>query len=294
MARPDFDFKVPSDGKEGKKLSLNDYDPDYTGKLSKSDGKDLFDEIDSQLSEIQELLYAAKQNSILIVLQGMDTSGKDGTISHVMKSLNPEGVQVTSFKAPTQEELAHDFLWRVHKAAPAKGTIGIFNRSQYEDVLVARVHNLVPEDVWKKRYDQINAFEELLASDGTIIIKFFLHISENEQKDRLQAREDEKDKRWKLSPSDFAERRYWDDYIEAFEDALAKCSTPYAPWYIIPANHKWFRNLAVAQTIVNTLQPYKDDWRKELQARGEKIYEELQKIRRGEKNLGEVNVRDKS
>lgn len=288
MAHQEFSFKVSNDGKN---ISLKDYDPDYTAGLSKNDGRDLFEEIDAQLTEIQELLYAAGHNSVLIVLQGLDTSGKDGTISHVMKSLNPEGVQVTSFKAPTQEDLAHDFLWRIHKAAPAKGTIGIFNRSQYEDVLVTRVHNLVPEDVWKKRYDQINTFEQLLASNGTLIMKFFLHISKGEQKDRLQAREDEKDKRWKLSPADFAERRYWDDYITAFEDALAKCSTSYAPWYIIPANHKWFRNLSVAQTIVNNLQPYKADWRKELEERGEKLYDELQKIRLGQESLNETNVR---
>lgn len=280
----DFIFKVPTNGS---KVSLKDFDPEYTGGLSKSDGKAEFDKIDPRLAEIQELLYASHQNSVLIVLQGMDTSGKDGTISHVMKSINPQGCRVSSFKAPTAEELSHDFLWRIHQAAPAQGMIGIFNRSHYEDVLIARVHNLVPKDVWEKRYDLINNFEELLADTGTLILKFFLYVSKDEQKKRLEAREDEKDKRWKLSTSDFSERRFWDDYIEAYEEALSKCSTKNAPWYIVPANHKWFRNLSVAKTLVDTLQDYEKPWRKELEERGEKVYAELQQLRQGQKNLSE-------
>jgi PPK2 family polyphosphate:nucleotide phosphotransferase len=283
-----FIFKVPplhedkhgtSGGADTKntKLRLKDYDSGHTAGLDKNAGQALFSKLDQDLGEIQELLYAAGQHSLLIVLQGMDTSGKDGTVSHVMSSVNPQGCRVLSFKAPTPEEQAHDFLWRVHKVVPAKGILGIFNRSHYEDVLVTRVHELVPEAIWKKRYTQINAFEELLVENGTLIFKFFLHISKEEQAKRLQAREDDKDKRWKLSLADFAERAYWDAYVEAYEEALAKCSTKLAPWYVVPADHKWFRNLAIAQTLVDNLKPYKERWRTELEARGEKVYQELQK-----------------
>jgi PPK2 family polyphosphate:nucleotide phosphotransferase len=184
----------------------------------------------------------------------MDAGGKDGTIRHVMSGLNPQGCRVTSFKVPTEEELAHDYLWRIHRAVPAKGEIGIFNRSHYGDVLVVRVHNLVPKRVWSKRFEQINAFERILAETGVTIVKFFLHISKEEQKRRLQDRLDDSSKHWKISPADFEERKYWDDYVKAYEDILARCSTPWAPWYVIPADHKWFRNLAVADVLVRTLK----------------------------------------
>jgi PPK2 family polyphosphate:nucleotide phosphotransferase len=207
-----------------------------------------------RLYDLQYLLHAEKRRSVLIVLQAMDAGGKDGTIRHVMSGLNPQGCHVKSFKVPTEEELAHDYLWRIHRAVPGKGEIGIFNRSHYGDVLVVRVHNLVPKRVWSKRYDQINAFEHILAENGVTILKFFLHISKDEQKKRLQERLDDSDKHWKVSASDFEERKYWDDYTKAYEDALSQCSTPWAPWYIIPANRKWFRNLAVADILVSTLE----------------------------------------
>jgi PPK2 family polyphosphate:nucleotide phosphotransferase len=207
-----------------------------------------------KLYELQYLLHAAKSQSLLIVLQAMDAGGKDGTIRHVMAGLNPQGCRVTSFKVPTEEELAHDYLWRIHRAVPGKGEIGIFNRSHYGDVLVVRVHNLVPKREWSKRYEQINAFEKILAENGVTIVKFFLHISKDEQKRRLQQRLDDSSKHWKVSPADFEERQYWDDYVKAHEDALTKCSTPWAPWYVIPADHKWFRNLVVADILVSTLQ----------------------------------------
>jgi PPK2 family polyphosphate:nucleotide phosphotransferase len=187
----------------------------------------------------------------------MDAGGKDGTIRHVMSGLNPQGCRVTSFKVPTEEELSHDYLWRMHRAVPAKGEIGIFNRSHYGDVLVVRVHNLVPKRVWSKRFEQINAFEKILAETGVTIVKFFLHISKEEQKNRLQERLDDSTKHWKVSPADFEERKYWDDYVKAYEDVLARCSTPWAPWYVIPGDHKWFRNLAVADVLVRTLKDMK-------------------------------------
>ncbi len=227
------------------------------------------------MSDLQELLAAAQHHSLLVVLQGMDTSGKDGTIRHVLSHVNPQGCDVHSFKAPTPEELSHDFLWRIHKVTPPKGVMGIFNRSQYEDVLIARVHNLVPKDIWSQRYEEINHFETLLANSGTILLKFFLYISKDEQERRLLAREQDKDKAWKISASDWAERKYWPDYIEAYDAALSKCSTDAAPWYIVPANHKWYRNLAIAHTLVHTMRQYKDEWEAELQARGQRELELL-------------------
>lgn len=205
------------------------------------------------LRSLQERFYAWDQKAVLIVLQGMDTAGKDGTIKHVMRGVNPQGVVVTSFKRPTPEELAHDYLWRVHKAVPKRGMIGIFNRSHYEDVLVVRVHNLVPPEEWSRRYDQINAFEKHLTENGVVILKFFLHISKEEQARRLQARLDNPDKRWKFNKDDLKERALWDDYMAAYTDAVQKCSTEYAPWYIVPSDVKWYRNYVVGQIIAETL-----------------------------------------
>ena len=193
-----------------------------------------------RLDDLQYLFYAVKKRALLIVLQGIDTGGKDGTIRHVMSGVSPQGCRVTSFKSPTPEELAHDFLWRIHAAVPEKGDFGIFNRSHYEDVLVVRVHKLVPKKVWKARYDEINAFEKLLVENRVHIVKFFLHISKDEQKKRLEARITDPQKSWKISAADFAERKYWDDYVSAYEEALSRCSTESAPWFVIPANHKWF------------------------------------------------------
>ena len=265
---------------EGSKVSLKDYDPGYTGEhADHAAAKQELEKLSSELSELQEAMAAAQHQSLLMILQGMDTSGKDGTIRHVFSGVNPQGCEVHSFKQPTPEELGHDFLWRVHKVTPQKGVMGIFNRSQYEDVLVARVHNLVPEEVWSRRYKEINTFEKLLANNGTIVLKFFLHISYEEQKRRLLAREQEKDKTWKLSATDWAERKYWHDYQQAYEDVLNKCSTDEAPWYIVPADHKWFRDLAIAHTLVHTMRKYKGEWQQQLEVRGQEELEQLKQMK---------------
>lgn len=206
------------------------------------------------IAELQNRLYAEGQRALLIVLQATDTGGKDGTIRNVLGPLNPQGVQVTSFKAPSSTELAHDYLWRIHQAVPAKGMIGVFNRSHYEDVLVVRVHGLAPLEMIEQRYDQINAFERHLSENQVTILKFFLHISRDEQKARLQARLDDPSKHWKFNPDDLKERARWREYEEAFEIALARCSTRHAPWFVIPADRKWYRNAVVARIIRRTLE----------------------------------------
>jgi PPK2 family polyphosphate:nucleotide phosphotransferase len=239
----------------GAQVALGDYDPDYSGDYrSKDETKADLKRNGKRLQELQEALWAEGKHSLLIVLQAMDAGGKDGTIKHVMRGVNPQGCQVTSFKVPTDEERDHDFLWRIHKATPRRGYIGIFNRSHYEDVLVVRVHDLVPEAVWRQRYEQINHFEKLLADTGTTILKFFLYISKEEQKERFEARLRDPGKNWKFSIKDVEERDYWDDYMGAFEEALCRCSTPWAPWFVIPANRKWYRNLVVSQIIVEALE----------------------------------------
>jgi PPK2 family polyphosphate:nucleotide phosphotransferase len=239
----------------GTKVSLADHDPDEIFGFKK-DG-DLSDHLAkgiTRLDALQYVMYAERRHALLIVLQGMDGAGKDGTIRHVMTGLNPQGCRVTPFKTPTPEEAAHDFLWRIHRAVPAKGDIGIFNRSHYEDVLVARVRKLVPKQVWERRYEEINAFEQLLVEQDVVVVKFFLHISKREQRQRLEDRLNDPDKQWKLSPEDFTERTRWEAYAGAYEEALTRCSTKAAPWYVIPANHKWFRNLAVCRVLVETLE----------------------------------------
>lgn len=241
--------------KPGKKVHLSKYDPDETLGWEKDHAmeKSLERAVET-LDKRQYLLYAEHKRALLIVLQGLDAAGKDGTIRHVMSGVNPQGCKVTSFKVPSTEEAAHDFLWRIHEAVPGHGDIGIFNRSHYEDVLVVRVHKLVPKDVWSQRYDEINSFEKMLAENNVKILKFFLHISKDEQKKRFLKRIDDPDRRWKISEADFHERRFWDDYIKAYEDALTKCSTEDAPWFIIPSNKKWFRNLAVSHVIAETME----------------------------------------
>jgi PPK2 family polyphosphate:nucleotide phosphotransferase len=239
------------------RVRLKDHEPDATFGVSKGHAEKALVRQISELQDLHELLYAEQKSALLIVLQGMDASGKDGTIKHVMSGVNPQGCAVTSFKQPTALELAHDFLWRIHAAVPPKGAIGIFNRSQYEDVLIARVHKLAPKSVWRARYSQINAFEQMLTENGVHILKFFLHISKDEQEKRFEERLNEADKNWKASAADFHERTYWNDYQEAYEDAISRCSTKYAPWYVIPANHKWFRNFAVAETIIDELKSMK-------------------------------------
>jgi len=239
----------------GTQVKLADYDPDYTGGMeSKQDGEEQVEKNIERMHDLQDVMWAEGKHALLIILQAMDAAGKDGTIEKVMRGINPQGCQVTGFKVPTPEELAHDYLWRVHKVVPRKGYIGIFNRSQYEDVLVVRVHNLVPEAVWQKRYDQINHFEKLLADSGTTILKLFLHISREEQKKRFEARLRDPGKNWKFSMGDVKEREYWDDYLRAYEEALTRCSTPWAPWFIVPADHKWYRNLVVSQAIVEAME----------------------------------------
>ena len=207
-----------------------------------------------KLDRLQELFYADGRRGLLVVLQGMDTSGKDGTIRHVFEGVNPQGVRVASFKTPSPEELGHDFLWRVHPHAPGKGEIAIFNRSQYEDVLIARVHRLVPKHVWSKRYRAINEFERELVDEGAVVLKFFLHISRDEQRKRLRARLTDPTKQWKLSPSDARERAFWPSYVEAYEEMLGQTTTAWAPWYLVPSDHKWFRNWVVSSVLIQTLE----------------------------------------
>ncbi|MGH2532777.1 MAG: PPK2 family polyphosphate kinase [Thermomicrobiales bacterium] len=266
----------------GKRVDLSRIDPDADGGLSKVDGTIRADGLTEELGELQELLYAAGTHALLIVLQGMDTAGKDGTIRKVLREVNPQGCHVTSFKVPTEEELGHDFLWRIHKQTPLRGLIGVFNRSHYEDVVVVRVKELVPEPVWRAHYDQINTFEQLLTASNTLIAKFYLHISKEEQEGRLLDREKEVEKAWKLSAGDWIERQAWDDYIAAYEDALTKCNTDVAPWHVIPANRKWFRDVAVADTLVNLLRPFRDDWLSSLKAMGQ---EELKRVKATRKHL---------
>jgi PPK2 family polyphosphate:nucleotide phosphotransferase len=245
--------------KPGKRVDLKGWDPADTSAFDgdEQEAEEKLLKLNGQLEDLQELLYAEHKNKLLVALQAMDTGGKDGTIRHVFEGVNPQGVKVASFKVPTQEELDHDFLWRVHKQTPGKGEITIFNRSHYEDVLVVRVHRLVAPEVWRGRYARINNFERMLAEEGTTILKFFLHISKGEQKKRLQARLDERHKRWRFNVGDLKERELWQAYMRAYEDAIGKTSTKWAPWYIVPSDHKWYRNLVVATIMVDTLKRLK-------------------------------------
>ena len=239
--------------KPGSKVRLADIDPNEThGRVKGSSAAELRTGL-ARLAALQDRLWAEQEHPVLIILQGIDAAGKDGSIKHVMSAFNPMGCTVTSFKVPTPIERGHDYLWRVHQRAPARGEIAIFNRSHYEDVLVVRVHDLVPRNVWSRRFEQINAFEELLTSTGTTIIKFFLWIDRDEQKARFQSRLDDPDKRWKFRLGDLEERKLWDSYVAADEDVLRRCSTDAAPWYVIPANRNWFRNLAIANVVADTM-----------------------------------------
>jgi PPK2 family polyphosphate:nucleotide phosphotransferase len=243
--------------KPGSKIRLADIDPNETlGRDKQTSAAELVMGLD-RLTNLQDRIWAEQKHPVLIVLQGIDAAGKDGSVKHVMSAFNPMGCSVTSFKVPTPIELAHDYLWRVHQRVPGKGEIAVFNRSHYEDVLIVRVHDIVPKKVWSTRYDEINAFEELLASTGTTIIKFFLWIDRDEQKARFQDRLDNPDKRWKFRLGDLAERKLWDSYVAADEDVLRRCSTDAAPWYVIPANRNWFRNLAIADIVADTLDDLK-------------------------------------
>ena len=244
--------------KPGRKVKLAEIDPNFHDQHeSESSAKAEIANYQDKLRDLQFLMYAEDKRSLLICLQAMDAGGKDGTIRHVMGAMNPQGCRVQAFKPPSVEEAAHDFLWRVHKAVGGRGTVTIFNRSHYEDVLVARVHDLVPKKIWSRRYGHINSFERELADNGIHILKFLLHISKDEQLRRFKQRLADPTKQWKISESDYREREFWSEYMTAYEDALKECSTDHAPWFIIPSNHKWFRNLAVAEIIMEHLEALK-------------------------------------
>ena len=248
-----FDIsKLRVDGK----VKLDEIDPQDTIEWDgdRAEAEALTAELNERLEALQELLYAEGKHKVLFVLQAMDAGGKDGTIRHVLDGVNPTGVKVASFKAPSKKELAHDYLWRIHAHTPGRGEMVVFNRSHYEDVLIVRVLDLVPKSVWSKRYDHIANFEQLLVDEGTTIIKVMLHISKEEQRERLQDRLDKPHKNWKFDPGDLVHRERWDDYMEAFEDAMSKTSTKDAPWYVVPANRKWYRNLAISEILVQTLE----------------------------------------
>jgi PPK2 family polyphosphate:nucleotide phosphotransferase len=240
--------------KPGSKVRLGKTDPSYTGKhASRATAVSATAKQVERMDRLQYLIYAGASRSLLIVLQGLDAAGKDGVVRHLFTGMNPQGTKVFGFKEPTHEERAHDFLWRVHRCTPGKGEVAIFNRSHYEDVLVVRVHKLVPRSVWSKRYDLINDFETMLAESGTQILKFYLHISPDEQLARFRQRLEDPERRWKISDRDYTERELWPKYIEAYEEAIALTSTKQAPWYVIPSNHKWFRNLAISQIVADTM-----------------------------------------
>lgn len=266
--------------KPGHEADLSKVDPSEDGGLTKEEALVRVEKLGQRMSDLQELLFAARRHGLLIVLQGRDTAGKDGSIRRLLSYVNVQSTRVVSFKQPTDEDLAHDFLWRVHRQTPGRGEIAIFNRSHYEDVLVVRVHELAPKKVWKARYEQINAFESLLVDSNIIVLKFYLHIDKDEQEERLLAREEDPEKAWKLSVGDWKERELWSDYSEAYEDALTKCSTEAAPWRIIPANHKWYRDLAIAEAVVDTLKPYEKEWKESLEELGQEQLEALREFRK--------------
>jgi PPK2 family polyphosphate:nucleotide phosphotransferase len=238
----------------GEPFRLADHEPADTAGLDATVVREEQAGLTERITELQERFFAEEERALLVVLQGIDAAGKDGTIKHVLRGTNPSGVRVHSFKEPTNDELAHDFLWRYHQATPANGMIGVFNRSHYEDVLVVRVKDLAPEPLWRSRYDSINDFERMLAREGTTILKFFLHISAEEQLEKFRERLERTDKYWKWSPNDIKERERWDDYQRAFEEAVSATSTPWAPWYVVPADHRWYRNYVIARVLAGTLE----------------------------------------
>jgi PPK2 family polyphosphate:nucleotide phosphotransferase len=251
---------VPQPIKISSRIRLRDFDPEYCGGMDKEETRQETTRLCQRIGELQDLLYANASHAVIILLQGMDCSGKDGTGRRVLEFVEPAGVQTTNFKAPSAEELAHDFLWRVHKAVPRYGQIGLFNRSHYEDVLIVRVLGLRPKSVWQARYEQINAFEKTLHDNHVIPLKFFLHISKEEQAERLRERLADPTKHWKFAVADLEMRKRWDEFQDAYEDALNKCSPACAPWHLVPANRKWFRDYIVARTVVNALEDLKLKW----------------------------------
>jgi PPK2 family polyphosphate:nucleotide phosphotransferase len=267
----------------GKRVMLKDIDPGDTNGMSQDEVEKRLPAMQERLGELHNLLYGAAHQGLLIVLQGLDTAGKDGSVKHLMQGLNPIGCDIASFKQPTAAELAHDFLWRIHKRTPGLGWVTIFNRSHYEDVLVVRVHELVPKSVWEQRYAQINDFERRLTESGTIIVKFYLHVSKKEQRARLLEREREPAKAWKLSVSDWKERERWKAYREAYEDAISRCGTEDAPWAIVPADKKWYRNYMLTQMLIERLEPYAKAWSAELAERGKQALKEIRAYHASEK-----------
>jgi PPK2 family polyphosphate:nucleotide phosphotransferase len=260
------------------RIALRDFPAAAPKGVDRKECEGTFAKIDAEIAEMQELLWGAKERSLLIVLQGRDASGKDGTVKHVCSSLNPRGVNVAAFGVPTEKEHAHDFLWRVHHETPGRGEIAIFNRSHYEDVLAVRVHGLAEKRVWKHRFDQINAFEEMLAAEGTIILKFFLNVSKGEQKRRLLEREADPLKAYKLNPGDWEERRKWKEFTAAYEDVLGRCAKKHAPWIVVPADDKWYRNFVVARSVAEALRPHCAAWRERLTAQSKKTRLLLKKL----------------
>jgi PPK2 family polyphosphate:nucleotide phosphotransferase len=269
------------DGSE--KVRLRKLDPADTGGLEKEEGLARTEALGREFSELGNLLTYAGQHALLVVLQGTDASGKDGTIRKILDFSNIQNAYVQPFKVPTPEEEGHDFLWRVHKAVPQRGHVALFNRSHYEDVIAARVHHLVPKEVWKARYDHINAFEKLLVDSDVILLKFCLHISRDEQLKRLLEREKDPRTAWKLNPADWSERPHWDEVIDAYDDALNLCSSPAIPWYLVPADKKWFRTLAVLERLVLTLRPYRKIWLERLKEIGRDALKEIRALRKDEK-----------
>jgi PPK2 family polyphosphate:nucleotide phosphotransferase len=266
--------------KAAKKIHLDDFDPGDTAGLSKDEGVERLEKLGRELAELTNLLAFAGQHALLVVLQGRDASGKDGAVRKILEYGNVLNARICPFKAPSSEELAHDFLWRVHKQTPAKGTIALFNRSHYEDVIAVRVHDLCPREIWEPRYEQINEFERLLVSSGTIVLKFFLNVSKGEQRKRLEEREEDPLTAWKLNVNDWKEIPLWDATSAAYEDVLRHCSSPELPWYVVPADHKWFRNLVVVDRIVQALQPYRDGWLEKLKSVRKEALAEIAPLRK--------------
>ncbi len=265
--------------KPGSKVNLGSIKPSQTDGLDEKAGREIYTKQAAELGELCDLMSAAATHSVLVIVQGMDTAGKDGAIRDVFARVNPAHSRAEAFKVPSTTELAHDFLWRVHQKTPELGQLSMFNRSQYEDVLVVRVHKLVPKSVWRGRYELINAFERNLSMNNTIIVKFFLHISEAEQQERLLDREEDPLKSWKLATGDWLERQHWSEYQKAYEDVLDKCSTDVAPWYVVPADHKWFRNVAMTETMIDVLKPYTKGWRAHLNEQSKMRLAELAEAR---------------
>lgn len=262
-----------------KRVRLAEIESAQRGGMNKEEARRHTDAMGAELSELADLLFYAGEHALLVVLQGRDSSGKDGAIRRILTYSNVQSLRVEAFKVPNADELAHDFLWRIHRRVPGRGHMSLFNRSHYEDVLVPRVHKLLPEKAWRRRYDHINQFEEILYDANTIILKFFLHISKEEQEERLLAREQETEKAWKLSVHDWVEREHWDAYTEANEDVINYCSKPHAPWFVVPADHKWYRDFAIVEQLVQTLRPYREVWMDKLAEIGRKAKAELEVYR---------------